>query len=155
MACLCHNSIIKSIFNALKKFSVLCLFILFSVFNSWLSTNSLHGGSRVRYWDLNSWPHTCWAVSLSYKPHPQSFFALGYFSHRVLLFAVTDLQQHSFYLCLLHNWDDRHSQHVLLRWGLTFCLGWPQTLVLPISISGEDGITDMNPCTQPMIGFSM
>jgi hypothetical protein len=42
-----------------------------------------------------------------------------------------------------HSWDDRHElphPTYLLRWDLTFCLGW-WTIILWISTSQAAGIT--------------
>jgi hypothetical protein len=38
--------------------------------------------------------------------------------------------------------------------SLTFYLGWPGTLILPISTSSIDGITGMNHCVQCIYIFS-
>jgi hypothetical protein len=50
-------------------------------------------------------------------------------------------------LHLLHIWDDRCTplvQLLLTSWDRilwTFCLGWPQTLILPNSLAGIIGMT--------------
>jgi hypothetical protein len=59
-----------------------------------------------------------------------------------------------FMLCSLQSWEDSiclHAQLLVIEmWILrTFCLDWPQTLILLISAFQVARITDLSYCAQP------
>jgi hypothetical protein len=68
------------------------------------------------------------------------------------VFALADFGPGSSCLHLLCSYNDRCKGHhpQIIGWdrvSLTFCLGWPQTVIFLISASWVAGIIDMRYCT--------
>jgi hypothetical protein len=87
-----------------------------------------------------------------------ALFALGYFSERVSLFAGVRARPGSSNLRLLCSGDYRYTCTIIpgfwLRWGLSVCHGWPQT-VISIFTSQVSGIIDVSLHTWPGLFFPM
>jgi hypothetical protein len=71
---------------------------------------------------------------------PPVLFALGIFQIGSCIYVWAGLDHNSSYLCFLCSWDDRHTppSPAFIGWdgiSQTFCLGWPQTVFLLISVS--------------------
>jgi hypothetical protein len=83
---------------------------------------------------------------------PFSFFCLDYFSNSLVIFAQGRLWTMIFLSMLPHSRDHKdHSREHYYVWlvcwygiSLTFCLGWPWTMILLFSTSSVAGITGMN-----------
>jgi hypothetical protein len=89
---------------------------------------------------------------------PLVLFCFSYFSGKVLQFLPeASLRPLSSYLCLLHSWDHRLVLHAwLINWDVvswTFCLSWPQTIILQIFISCVAEIIGMSHHNQLTIFF--
>jgi hypothetical protein len=87
--------------------------------------------------------------SLSHLRHTHSCFCCGYLLNRVSLLCLGRAGWRPSYSGFLSRWDDKcmtPCSAVLVKmvyFGL-FCLGWPQIVVLPISVSRIARITDMS-----------
>jgi hypothetical protein len=71
----------------------------------------------------------------SLEPYLQALFALGYFSDRVPCFLprpAVDGNPSTYASCVAQITGMYHHT-CFLKWGLTFCPGWPQTSILLIS----------------------
>jgi hypothetical protein len=90
---------------------------------------------------------------------PEFFFCFSYLLDRVSQFLPgTIFEMWHFYLCLLHNWDDKCiPPHSLVCWDgiiLTFCPDWPQTTILQISASLGAEVADTTTMPRPLfVGF--
>jgi hypothetical protein len=102
--------------------------------------------------------------SLSFRHHNHPYIyvlntcqAIHLFFWWDLMFLPrTSLSPCSTYLCLLCCWYYRKVSpcpSFLVKLGLTFCLGWPESTILLISASGVAGITDMNDHTNLYLIF--
>jgi hypothetical protein len=72
----------------------------------------------------------------------QSPFNSGYFGDRVLIYAQVGLDDNPPIYVFRSSWGDKYvSPQKFVRWVLkTFCLGWPGTLILLISVSHVVGM---------------
>jgi hypothetical protein len=113
-----------------------------------IAQDTFIGDSLYIYWGLNSGPYTCKTSALSLEPYLQTFLLWTIFQLRSHIFCLGQPQTAillpvppvllGLQLCTIMS-----SLFVEMGILLTFCLSWPQILILPISVSQTAGITSV------------
>jgi hypothetical protein len=83
--------------------------------------------------------------------HIPSPFYFRLFFRSCVFCPVSSLRPQSFSLGLFHSWDHRHMPGLLVDMILlTFCPGWPQSVIFQLSISRVAGITGRSHHAKPL-----
>jgi hypothetical protein len=95
-------------------------------------------------WGLSLWP---WDLLYRYS----IIWAMSPVLSALGIFEIGFMPELWSYLCFLHSCDDRHVPPcpAFIAWdepSQTFCLGWPWTVILPISALQVARITGMSRC---------
>jgi hypothetical protein len=148
---LCHQLNASNQFYLDHSISPISLSLSLSLspfFLSFSHTQSLAGGGG-RGWVGQVLCH--WAT-------PAALFALGFFWIESHIFCVGQASDHKLptYASLRAGITGMHCCAKLICWdgcSLTFCLGWPQTVIFLISASWVAGNTGLIHCIQKEIFF--